>query len=307
MRLVIWGGRDGLDSFRHIMSAFYQTAQKMGIPSVWVNDEPGNRLHAGDVVIAVDIWGKHLPLVDNVDYVMHNYYPDHPVMAGANPQNILRLQVWTTDAFGETWDTYRQFSKEQRILFQPWGTNLLARDFMEPVFNPGSKDVVFIGAVWSDVVNGVELGNEQAIAELKKACAKNNLLFTHKTQVSESEMIHLTRTARLAPTIVGAWQCEHGYIPCRAFKHASYGVPVLTNSTFVANLFEEDSGVFTIESLVEVNLGVSKYDYIGMATNDQQVAKRYTYKESIESILRALEEGRDVPEGSPFLTGERMS
>lgn len=304
-RFVVWGGRTGLDSFRHIMSAYYQAAQKMGINSVWVNDEPGNTLLPGDVVFAVDIWGKHLPLVDGVDYVMHNYYPDHPVMAGADPENILRLQVWTTDAFGEEWDTYRQFSKEDRILFQPWGTNLMGGEFMPPVFNPNSKEVVFIGAVWSDVVNGVELGNEQAIEQLKRACERHNLIFVHKTQISESEMIHLTRTARLAPTVVGSWQCEHGYMPCRAFKHASYGVPVFTNSSYVNKLF--DSQDHTVEEMVNLALSFSENDWLATAQYDQAVAFRYTYKESIESIIHALEEGRSVPDGSPFSLGGTTS
>lgn len=291
-RLVIWGGRQGLDSFRHIQRAYYQNAVKLGIDAIWCDDdiESARNLKPGDVVIAVDIWNKHLPYVQGVDYVIHNFNSDHPVCLG-DPSTVLRLQVWTTDSFGEKWDECRQYSREHRILFQPWGTDLLAEEFLDPVYNPSSNEVIFIGAVWSDNKDGEELGNEQSISDLKAWCEANELQFTHLTQIPERRMIDQTRNARLAPTLVGSWQSHKGYLPCRAFKHASYGVPVFTNSYYVSELFgREHKGLIT--EMMDEALSATGVDYLDRAREDQKIAARYTYKQSLEAIDRALEEGR---------------
>ena len=241
-RLVVWGGGDraSQDSFRWVWQAYHETAKKLGIPTVWAADTPEWHPHVfpGDTVLGVDVWSQHIPYVRGARYVLHNFSAGHPLVEALGDSNdFLRLQVWTTDAFGEKWDTYRQFDRQGKVLFQPWGSELLKEEFMAPTFNPDSKEVVFIGAVWSDVRDGVELGNEAVIEELMMACLSEGLAFTKHTQVTQEEKIRLTREARLAPVVVGGWQCHHGYLPCRAFNSAAYGVPVLTNSPYVADLF----------------------------------------------------------------------
>lgn len=301
-RLVVWGGGTGLESHRHIHRSFYNTAVKLGIEAKWIYDEPnGFRFEDGDTVIAADIWNKYLPYQSNVDYVLHNFNADHPVIQQADPDRILRLQVWTTDAFGESWDLYRQYDRESRILFQPWGTDLMANEFLKPVYNPHSMNVVFVGSVWSDTGPGVELGNKEAIGELDDACRARGLNLLTYTQIPDAQMIDIVRSARLAPTVVGAWQVEHGYLPCRAFKHASYGLPVITNSPTVAHLFNHAEDAQSIGDLIDSWLGISEADYLAAVKEDQETAKRYTYRESLASIERALTEGRDGPKDGPFL------
>lgn len=291
-RLVIWGGRQGMDSFRHIQRAYYQNAMKLGIDAIWCDDDPssGQALKTGDTVIAVDVWNKHLPYKQGIDYVIHNFDATHPVCLG-DPENVLRLQVWTTEAFGEEWDKNRQYSREHRILFQPWGTDLLEGEFKSPIFNPNTNVVVFIGAVWSDNKRGEELGNEQSIDDVKSYCFEHGYNLRLLTQIPEQQMIDETRAACLAPTVVGGWQAHKGYLPCRAFKNVSYGVPVITNSFYVADLFNRAHTGGTVEMMND-GLELNKNDYLERTREDQLVAARYTYKQSLESIERALEEGR---------------
>lgn len=291
-RLVVWGGRQGLDSFRHIHRAYYQNALKLGIEAIWCDNdiESARALKAGDTVIAVDVWNNHLPYVQGVDYVIHNFNADHPVCLG-DPSSVLRLQVWTTDSFGEEWDKYRQYSREHRVLFQPWGTDLLAEEFMEPIINFHSRELVFVGAVWSDLKEGEELGNEQTINDLESFCLENGFTLKKLTQIPERQLIAETRAARLAPTLVGGWQAHHGYLPCRAFKHASYGVPVFTNSYYVADLFNRPHLGGIVEMMNDA-VSVKSNEYLERTREDQKVASRYTYRESLASIDRAFEEGR---------------
>ena len=53
------------------------------------------------------------------------------------------------------------------------------------------------------------------------------------------ENINIIQKSKYAPTIVGEWQRNCGYIPCRAFKNISYGGYCLTNSIEIYNLFEQ--------------------------------------------------------------------
>ena len=295
-RLVVWGGKNqGLESHRWVHAAFHRNAPKLGIQSTWCGDFPENAhlVTPGSTVISADVYGNHLPFVQGVDYILHNYDSSHPVIQQVAPERLLRLQVWTTDAFGEEWDVCRQYDKWSRILFQPWGTDLLAEEFMEPVFNPQSRDVCFVGAIWGERSEAGELGNESTIQELRDACRDVGLNFVHKTHVSDAEMIETTRSARLAPSFQGQWQVEHGYLACRTFKNPSYGVLALSNNPTFRRIFGSaliDGG--SVAELLGNALSLKRSDYLEAVRAQQRTVRRYTFRESFQAFERALEEGR---------------
>lgn len=292
-RLTVWGGRENQDSFRWIQQAYHQNALKIGVNSQWLPNTPesANKIQSGDTVICPDVFQEHLPYVEGARYVLHNFDGSSPICRALEdkPQDLLRLQVWTTDATGERWDTHRSFDREARVLFQPWGSDILAEEFQEPVFNPQSREVVFIGAIWSDQYEGTELGNEGVIAELKDACKQNGMTFTHRTQVSSNELMHLTRTARLAPTVVGNWQCGKGYLPCRAFKNSAYGVLMFSNSAPVTELFDGESHGLSVGEMMQEVLRLKQRPYLDSVREQQKVAAKWTYRESLQAIDRAFE------------------
>ncbi len=294
--LVVWGGKNqGLESHRWIHKAFHENAGKLGILSTWCGDRADNAHHItpGCTVISADVYGENLPYVEDVDYVLHNFSAGHRVLEQVEPERLLRLQVWTTDASGETWDVCRQFDREARTLFQPWGSDLLAEEFLDPVFNPQSREVVFVGAIWGEKSASGELGNEAAIGELRAACADLGLNFRHLTHVSDMENMAAVRSARLAPTIVGGWQIEHGYLPCRAFKNPAYGTLMFTNSPQVQSLFAPAAfAAGSVRESLSQALTLRQQDYLDAVHAQQRVCRRYTYRESIQAIERALEEGR---------------
>ncbi len=296
--LVVWGGGLGpesdLASHRWIHRGFHETARKLGIPSFWVEDRPENQQYVfkNSTVISVDLWSRNIPFVEGARYVLHNYDNDHhPLCAQVPPEKLMRLQVWTNDASGETWDTCRSFDREARTLFEPWGSDLLAEEFMEPEFNQASRDITFVGAIWSDQHQGEELGNEAVVQELREACAELGLDFRHLTHVPERENIESVRGARLAPSFVGAWQAQKGYIACRALKNPAYGSLMFTNSDAINHLFGEATvSGYTVAEILSNALSLRKFDYLEMVREQQRVAARWTYRESLQSIERALEE-----------------
>lgn len=294
-RLIVWGGTTGRDSFRHIMRAFHQTASKLGIQSLWIDDREAFGPKAGDTVIAADVTAKHLRYVPNVDYVLHNFDSNTSDLCQAleaTPERLLRLQVWTNDATGEEWDTCRQFDREARTLFQPWGSDLLAEEFLEPVFQPQSRDVTFVGAVWSDKgTDGVELGNEAVIGELQSACASRALKLRLLTHITDAENMLAVRSARLAPAFAGPWQCEKNYLPCRYFKTAAYGQLAFGNVPAAEALLGAASiAVDGVAETLDEALKLNRTRYTNLVRDQQRVVARFTYRESIAAIERALRE-----------------
>lgn len=292
-RLVVWGARDSLDSIRHVWRAYHETALKLGIPSVWVDDRRPIQPLTGDTVLAADVTAKNLGYVPMVNYVLHNFDGASPLCRALEdtPERLLRLQVWTRDATGEEWAPFRQFDRAARTLFQPWGSDLLAEEFLEPVFNPTSRDVTFVGAVWSDQYQGTELGNEGTIRELRTVCAQRGLAFRHLTQIPDAAMRDAIRAARLAPSFAGAWQVEKGYLPCRYFKAAACGVLAFGNVPTAETLLGASSiANGSVEGTLGAALDLGRGQYLSLVREQQRVVSAYTYRQSLESIDLAFAE-----------------
>lgn len=295
-RLVVWGGNGSdLDSLRWIMRSFYLTARKTGIEAHWVADAPESMgaMQPGTTVIAADRWSQHLAYNPWVDYCLHNFSGSDPLPTAldAHPEHLIRLQVWTNEASGEKWDECRQWDRDARTLFQPWGSDLLPEEFLEPTYNPLSKEVMFVGAIWADQYLGVELGNKHTMAELKRCCERRRLTFRHLTQVSDQEMVFAMRTSRLTPAFAGDWQVSHDYVPCRYFKCAAYGTLAFGNVPAAEGLLGAASiSDGTVEGTLEAALGLNRGRYLNLVREQQRVASRYTYRASLDAIGRALEE-----------------
>lgn len=294
-RFVLWGfNAPSGDSFRHIHRHFAHALTKLNKKYAWLDDTDKNRatLRDGDLVFAVDIASKHLGrALPGVSYVLHNFAPSHPIWDGLDEKNVLRLQVYTSDAerYGVEWEPARRYDREGRILFQPWGTDLLAEEFHAPILNTTSTEVPFVGSIWDD--DG--MGNIPAIKELKKIVNAHRLVFRHYAHISDDENIGAIRAARLAPAIAGAWQVEQDYLPCRVFKNVSYGALALTNVPKFRELFNGCfAGRGSIAQIFTEAMSLNEKDYLELVSAQQEVVKRYTYRESLISIARALEEGQ---------------
>jgi hypothetical protein len=295
--LVLWGGVNDGNSLRYIWRAFYLNAHKIGIRAIWADDMPDARqlLVPGTTVISADIWSEHIgEAMPEVDYVLHNYSSDHPLCQTVEPERLLRLQVYTSDARGDEWAPFRLYDRDGRVLYQVWGVDLLPEEFLEPVFNPQSQDAVFVGAVWSEQYQGTELGNRDVIEETRLALADHGLKFRVLTQLSDAEMVEAVRSARIAPAFAGGWQVEHDLIPCRTLKAPAYGVLSLTNVPAVQTLFGGWSPTpGSVAEMIDSALALRRKEYLGVVREQQRAVAPYSYRESLQAIERALELGRE--------------
>jgi hypothetical protein len=290
--VVLWGLYEPTgDSFQHIWRHFAHALDRLDKPYIWVPDavEWREQIRPGDLVFAVDVAADNLGApVKGADYLLHNILPDHPVRDGLEPERCVYLQVWTNDCAerGEAWGPVRRWDRHSRVLYQPWGTDLLPDEFYPPIYNPDSTLATFVGSVW----DGNGQGNRDAILELRRAVEAHGLEFHHRAGVDDRTNAELVRMARIAPAVAGQWQVDHEYLPCRVFKNVSYGALGITN----VQKFRQILGWVvpgSISQIVNAALALDEDDYLGVVREQQEeVARDYTYVQSLEAIERAFDE-----------------
>lgn len=137
---------------------------------------------------------------------------------------------------------HQYFVPSRRELVTLWATHLLPPEveanmslvserWAEMPEDP--KRVFFMGTVWHK--------NRHEIGYLKHACSENGWTLQMENTDDEAEHQRLLQAAAVAPAIQGkghitSWE-EH-YIPCRVFKNASMGQPVVTNNLGVQRVFD---------------------------------------------------------------------
>jgi hypothetical protein len=287
--VVLWGARESLDSSRHIYRGFSEVLRKLAIAVDWVADEPRHRqlLTPGTLVFAYDIWGAHIgPAIDGVQYLLHNFDGEHLLQQTVEYRNLVRLQTYTNQAVGVEWSPCRYWLQEGHVLFQPWGTNLLAEEFAPPVFNGTAKECAFVGAHWDD--GG--LGNVGTLPVLAEVLRQRGLQFNHLTQISEQEMIAAVRRSRIAPSLQGQWQVDHDYLACRTFKNVSLGQAAVTNVNAFHAILPLPVSDGSVAGIVDSVLALKAGQYLELVREQQRAVARFTYREWWENVARAFEE-----------------
>ena len=174
----------------------------------------------------------------------------------------------------------------------PWATDLLPYeiDQIKKELSSIKKDKVarFIGTCW-----GGTHGNIDKADQFRRACDEYGIPFEVTggwqcgMDVDPEKNIDLIKKAYLAPTLVGQWQCENGYIPCRIFKNISYGQFGITNSETVYKLFnkkivynQDPYKLFYDAIEYAKNLDINElYDQMDFVKN------KHTYLNRIDTLL----------------------
>jgi hypothetical protein len=300
-RIVIWGLKTRYHTHRHIHQAFYKNAKKLGYIALWLEDEKKNQkyIEPGDLIISADPIGKmvpekftfeeyNLPVRDDVFYCLHHF---KEIFLNKLPkQNYINLVAYTNVVNEildiEKWGPATYFDNKTKTLYQPWGTDLLVEEFKKPKYSK-SKFVFWIGSIWNDNLNR---GNIHEIQKLKESLGKHDLYFINLRFIPDILNIFFTRLSRIAPAISGRFQTEIQYLPCRVFKNISYGQLGITNIIKFKDILGESfiEGI-TIEELVSNSLKLSKEEYLEKVTTQQEKIINFTYKNSINNIIKAIE------------------
>lgn len=299
-KVIIWGHPLHSHTHSYIHAAFYRAFKHLGYEIYWVKDldelstiDLHNTLFITEGQVDADMPKRH-----DCYYILHNWNPDNYQDLFYDNRCIL-LQVYTHDCLPyvtEKIDDYIYSNSKEKMIFMPWATDLLP-DEIDIIKNncPMKKDN---SITWVGSIGGGRFGNENELVGFKKACEENNIAFNHRVNISEEEGINLIKSSCMAPAIVGTYQLEKGYIPCRIFKNISYGQWGITNSKTVYDLFKGK----IIYNSDTYQLFYDAKEYIENASMEELyelmdfVKDKHTYINRIETLLAFMEKALTIKE-----------
>jgi hypothetical protein len=295
---VVWGLSNRRHSHRFVHKGFFQNLSTMYPDVLWLPDSKNVELSPFKrrLIVASGMASSNLPILPNTDYVLHNVHLTEKQLFSAEVlrSKVLYLQVYTTGAKGEKfWHSpYATFDLENRTLYQPWGTPLTREEWTTSPSTSTTNSEFWVGAVWNNKQNQGNLG---AIRRYKEVLESNSIKFRRvggsrvtKDGISEAEAADLVRKSRVGASIVGEWQQECGYVPCRIFKNIAAGVAPISNGNYQelfgdSQMYSEDLEILVGNAISEPFVSKAK-----RLKEAQEVIEPHTYRANIQRILEAL-------------------
>jgi hypothetical protein len=241
-KIVLWGHKTIANTFHYINVAYERTFKHLGFNVSWMddNDDVSNFDFSNSIFFTEGQVDGKIPLREDCFYILHNCY-DQKYNFLYDKNRCARMQTYTDDALKYNLTKLEDCiyaDYEGKCIYFPWATDLLPYEIENnkpsKSFNSDSRIINWVGTI-----GGEKFGNIDQITPFKKACEKQGITFSHAMAgKSTEENIDLIKTSYMAPTIVGKWQHEVGYIPCRIFKNISYGQMGITNSPRIYELFQ---------------------------------------------------------------------
>src|SRR5579862_4766105 len=240
-KVVIWGHKLHTHTHSYVHNGFYNTFNYLGYLTYWFddNDDVEDFDFTDTLFITEGQVDKNIPLRDDCQYMLHNC--TDVKYRSLNKKNTITFQVFTDSIFSVPnlvkVDHCIYYDLAGRCIYMPWATDLLPHEIdaiKQTLPCPAHREAYWIGTVGDGT-----FGNIHQLKPFIKACEENGIAFLIKHHLSLSEHIAAIRTSFIAPAIVGKWQQEQGYIPCRIFKNISYGKMGVTNSKHVYELFDK--------------------------------------------------------------------
>jgi len=293
-QVVIWGHKLYSHTHSYIHYAFHKAFLHLGYKTYWVRklaELDGIDL-SGTLFLTEGQVDDELPVRYDCWYVLHNcHHPKYGPLIDAH--RVLLLQKYTYECKNyvlEQLEPYIFFSDEHKTLYMPWATDLLPHEIHEMKgklipFQQRKKRAVWVGTVGDQLY-----GNVHQLAPFVSACKQYQCRWFRREVIAAEENRNLVCEALLAPAIVGAWQRENGYIPCRIFKNISYGAIGATNSEAAYDLFEGKIlyNSDTAQLCTDMVTFAQEHDISDLHALMDIVRDRHTYINRINHILTCL-------------------
>lgn len=240
-QVVIWGHKLHTHTHSYIHNAFERAFGHIGYKTLWLdnNDRIEGIDFSSTLFLTEGQVDQKIPIRNDCWYILHNC--DMQKYASVPQDNILCLQVYTHKCKKNSLkiEEYIYYNPSEKMLYMPWATDLLPHEIDEVKKQiphiQRSRSVWYVGTIGGNI-----FGNINEMMGFAKASRQHGFTFENKIQkLSISENIRCVAQAAFAPAIVGTWQKEQGYIPCRIFKNISYGNWGITNSQAVYELFNK--------------------------------------------------------------------
>jgi len=298
---IVWGLRTKFHTHRYIHLGFVKELRRLGTKVYWFDDRPrqDTSLPENAILISVGIASKYVPIRSDYSYVLHNVSESlFETCRKTSPQTI-RLQVWSTNSSrnSEALSTRcTAWDGNSKTLYQPWGTPFPQRTWnsLAPKPKEGGREF-WVGSVWNNALNQ---GNEETITAWTDSLKRSGVKFTKVPRHFPDKPVwyaNVVRRSTFGATIVGHWQQQHDYVPCRVFKNLSSGIPPSGNAPILTTLFGNSAIVSTeLEDLIQSLLAESPEERQYRLIEAQKKLMEYTYESAISRISDCLALSRDI-------------
>jgi len=299
-KVIIWGYPINTHTHSYIHAAFYKAFKFLGYDTFWYTDQKFDSIDYNNCLfIAAGEQEKNIPLNKNSYYLLHNVNCKRYLEAGCN---VLQLQTHTSSIpkFTPKDTVFNKYAAliagDVDCLFMCWATDLLPHEInIDDARNEkNNRECVWIGT-YGDSKGCFQNGTE--LEPFFNECEKNNIKLKKinpwSTPISFEENRKLVRNSYISPTIQGPWQIENEYIPCRIFKHISYGHFGYTNSKAVDDIFDntliyDRDAVKLFYKAIECK---NSQDHLNRLQHlMQEVKEKHTYINRIQTIIDCLPE-----------------
>jgi len=287
--VIIWGHLKTPNTYSYIQGAFFRAFKEMGFNTYQFEDTEENKEIANNIGNAIYVTesqvDKFIPLRNDCSYVTHNSDAEK-----YNGLKRLGIQVFTNqdkpspDVLILSQTSF--YEKSSRMLFFPWATDLLPREFdFEGVLKTPKEDKVYwVGTIAKEG----PFENISEIQPFSDSCLEKEIIFERAHGVSTEENKLLINKSYLAPTIVGKWQKKVGFIPCRIFKNISYGELGVTNSEEIYKIFGDLIIYEPDTSKMLETVGDERLNKKRIIEGMKFVQKNHTYINRVKDILKVL-------------------
>lgn len=293
-KVVIWGHKLHSHTHSYIHNGFFIACTHLGYPTYWFDDRDpvADFDFAHTLFITEGQVDKNIPLRQDCEYMLHNC-TDHKYHA-LPKKNVISFQVFTDSIFSVPHlvklDHCLYYDLIGRCLYMPWATDLLPEE-IEKIKSSLAQRKIIHHVCWVGTIGEGKFGNMEELKPFLRACAENGISFSHRGGLSLSEHCHAIQESWMAPAIVGTWQKEQGYIPCRLFKNISYGQMGITNSQHAYELFEKRI-VYNSDTYQLFYDAKKKMDIFSLEeqlTLMDLVKTKHTFIQRIETLLSFLQ------------------
>jgi hypothetical protein len=298
---VIWGAKDGINTFGHVHNAFLRALKFLGKEAYYLDrsDDISGMDFSNTLFLSMNCVVKGMPQRKDCFYVVHNAMGD-PCLPYFEGLKLLPYGVhvisnrygYDVEEIGP--DIY--FDREHRSLVFYWGTDLLPHEIEvnkpDRVFNKDSREFNNIGSL-DDM-------KRPAIEGFVRACRENGIEYHNYGGYNGGEIVSVEKHIRLikrsymAPAFQGADQAAQGYMSCRIFKNISYGQPGIIHSAYANQVFGGKliCNADTYALFYEAREQLQSMPLAELHAQMDFVAKSHTYLNKlagIEYAVRALE------------------
>lgn len=289
IKAVIWGHKLHSHTHSYIHNAFYRAFQYLGYESFWFDDsdDVSGFDFSECIFITEGQVCKNMPIVKGSKYILHNCY-DEAMWNKIKDENIkyLKLQTYTDDVLKYNTEKISEgVYLGGDMLYSIWATDLLPNEisFQEILRTPISW--------WVGTMGEGKFGNMNELNGFKRACSDNEIEFRHANNLSIEQNREKIKYSYIAPAIVGTWQKENGYVPCRIFKNISYGQIGLTNSEATKKVLG-DYVIYNSDEYKLFSLGeeaITSLDYKErLIASMNFIKENHTYINRINTLLKFI-------------------